>query len=154
MGLNHEEEKPVKNIVKLVSTTTTDGELAITVSQCGNVRGTYFMPRGESVVENALLLLGYSTVHLDGEGKAPEHYSLSNPRGKLHANALPAPSLGRIHLTRRWSEPLEEYRLDIDVEGRKYESVDSRMNLGTLRRILVNLGFTVSEVAELDRLAA
>ena len=140
----------MKNIVELlVSGTDVAGETAVTVRQNGNVRGTYFVNPDESVVENALLLLGYASVHLDGERSAPAHYTLSTPRGDLRAQALPAPSLGGITLSRRWSEPLEDYRLDIHVNGVRVANIDSRMDLGTLRRLLVALGFTVGHIENL-----
>jgi hypothetical protein len=140
----------MKNIVELaVSKTETAGESAVTVRQNGKVRGTYFVAPGLSLVENALLLLGYASVMVEGEGIARAYYRLDVPNGVLRAEALPQPSLGSISLTRRWSEPLEGYRLDIDVNGVKHESVDARMDLGTLRRILVTLGFTVGHIDNL-----
>jgi hypothetical protein len=58
-----------------------------------------------------------------------------------------------IRLTRRWSEQLEEYRLDVSLNGVALKSVDARMNVGTLRAIVAQLGFTVGHIEELAHAA-
>lgn len=122
--------------------------LAITLD--GVLRGEVDLPvveEQQSPVLPALIMLGFESVHLLDEAGRRTTYTVSdflNSKPVSFAGALP--SLGLITLTRRWSEPLEGYRLDVAFNGAAVKSVDAGMNVKTLREILVQLGFTVGHV--------
>ncbi|RQR65593.1 hypothetical protein DIE18_03860 [Burkholderia sp. Bp9125] len=103
----------------------------------------------------ALVLLGFSSVqHLDEDGSVTRVSAADVLRSMpISSGGLFPATRGNIQLTRRWSEPLEEYRLDVANEGKRLGSVDAKMNMGTLRAILVLLGFTVGQIQEAAQVA-
>ncbi|KVP96744.1 hypothetical protein WJ97_12760 [Burkholderia ubonensis] len=108
----------------------------------------------ESPVMPALIILGFTAVNLVDEAGRCTRYTTDDflkSRPMFYAGALP--SLGVITLTTRWSEPLEEYRLDVAFNGAPVKSVNAGMNLKTLREILVQLGFTVGHIEEFAQAA-
>lgn len=104
----------------------------------------------ESPVMPALLLLGFHAVQFVDEAGHVTSYSVDDLlRRRPTGYAGPQPvSRGEIVLALRWSEPLEEYRLDVAHDGVWLKSVSSRMDLRTLREILARLGFTVGKIEE------
>jgi len=130
----------------------------MTVRLNGVIRGVVAIDtveKKESPVLPALVLLGFDAVHLVDESGHQVRYSsadLLRDRPALYAGPLPQ-TRGLITLTLRWSEPLEEYRLDVSHNGQRLESVDAKLNVGTLRKILVQLGFTVTHVEDIAKAA-
>ncbi|MBK3780117.1 hypothetical protein G3A43_07590 [Paraburkholderia aspalathi] len=124
----------------------------------GRVHGIVFLDvveKRESPVAPALVALGFDSVQYVDEAGHVSVYELDDlMRGQpsFYAGKLPAAN-GIIRLTRRWSEPLEDYRLDVALNGTALKSVDAHMNVGTLRAILVQLGFTVGHNTELAQAA-
>ncbi|WP_126223485.1 hypothetical protein [Burkholderia ambifaria] len=104
----------------------------------------------ESPVMPALILLGFHAVQYVDEAGHVTPYSVDDLlRRQPTGYAGPQPvSRGEIVLALRWSEPLEEYRLDVAHNGVWLKSVSSGMNLRTLREILARLGFTIGQIEE------
>ena len=104
----------------------------------------------ESPVLPALILLGYHAVQYVDEAGNVTPYTVDDLlRRQPMGYAGPQPvSRGDIVLALRWSEPLEEYRLDVAHDGVWLKSVSSRMDLQTLREILARLGFIVGKIEE------
>jgi hypothetical protein len=108
----------------------------------------------DSPVLPALILLGFSTVRLVSEAGIETRYTMTDLlKSKPVTYAVPVPTLGDISLSRRWSEPLEAYRLDVAFNGKQVQSVDAGMGMKTLREVLVQLGFTVGHFEEFAQAA-
>lgn len=111
------------------------------------VLGEFSVRDDASPVVDALLLLGFQSVTLAHESGAAACYTKLQFAGEVLTICSPeADNLGDVTLTERWSEPLEAYRLDVSVNGKRIDSVDAKMTFGTLRALLVRLGFTIGYV--------
>jgi len=114
-----------------------------------DLRGAFTVDasKGESMVEPTLVLLGYTRVKHVSEPGCTTSYTLQdllNSKPKLYAAPL-MPDLGDIELSRRWSDSLECYRLDVMFRGEKLTSVSAKMDARTLRPVLEALGYAVED---------
>ncbi|MBU9200124.1 hypothetical protein KTD31_01735 [Burkholderia multivorans] len=141
--------KPVVQINKQEQLNNTEVELVLN----GQAHSRFIVGKRISFVETALLLLGANSVKYTRESGTSEHHSPTNMLGTILEVAQVSRPLGNIELVERWSEPLEEVRLDLFVDGVRRESVNSRRDVVTLKGILVQLGFTIDH-GEPIRLAA
>jgi hypothetical protein len=147
----------MKNVVSILLNDLTPMSDRMTVLLDNSVLGVVdlrVVEDQESPVLPALILLGFNTVRLVSEAGGESRYTVSDLlKSKPVTYLLPMPSLGDVTLTRRWSEPLEEYRLDVAFNGGPVQSVDAGMGLRTLRETLVQLGFTVGSFEEFAQAA-
>jgi hypothetical protein len=107
---------------------------------------------GYNPVAPALIALGLDTVQTVDEAGRVSVYTAENllrGRPDFYAGRLPE-TLGTIRLTRRWSEQMDQQRLDVSVNNVSRRSVEAtHMNLDTLRAILPHLGFSVGHIVDL-----
>jgi hypothetical protein len=147
----------MKNVVSILLNDFTPMSDRMTVLLDNSVLGVVdlrVVEDQESPVLPALILLGFNTVRLVNEAGGESRYTVSDLlKSKPVTYLRPMPSLGDVTLTRRWSEPLEEYRLDVAFNGGRVQSVDAGMGLRTLRETLVQLGFTVGSFEEFAQAA-
>jgi len=141
----------VKDVVEIqVANTPVLHQERIRIYLNQKLQGEYRVHRKESPVEGALLLLGFDSVVTTGENWG-EHRttfesfaaSVRSEGGRVLENFRP--TRGEICLMQRWSEPLEESRVNVSVNGEFVSggSVSARMGLSTLRSIVALLGFEV-----------
>lgn len=145
----------MKHIVSIEVTGISATTERLKVLLDGVIRGAVDIPKNESPVMPALVMLGFEAVHcVDEAGNDIRYTVVDFLRGKPAMYGGPHPAArGVVKLTSRWSEPLEEYRFDVTHDNVQRKSVDSRMNYYTLRSILVELGFTVGHIQELAQAA-
>ncbi|HDR9105458.1 hypothetical protein [Paraburkholderia sp. A3RO-2L] len=141
--------KPVVQIKKMDHLNNTEVELLLD----GQLIGRYVVGKRISIVETALLLLGANSVKYTRESGETEEHRSGAMLGTILEVGPVSRALGNVELVERWSEPLEEVRLDLFVDGVRRESVNSRRDVMTLKGILVQLGFTIDH-GEPVRLAA
>ena len=97
------------------------------------------------VMSALLLALGYRQVQFD-EQCGLYHFSQSTVLADLATIpcavfVAPIPDKGVVTLTERYSEELEELRIDVTVDGnRAGSSVSTRYNIVTFQSVLHNLG--------------
>jgi hypothetical protein len=147
----------MKNEVSIEIQNSTQMSDRMTVRLNGVTRGIVDInvEKQQSPVLPALVLLGFDAVHIVDESGRQTRYSsadLLRERPALYAGPMQE-TRGLITLTLRWSEPLEAYRFDVSHNGTRLESVDAKLTIGTLRKILVQLGYTVTYVEDIAKAA-
>jgi len=123
----------------------------ITVTVNDEHRGEYYVPIDESVVEEGLLLAGYSKVETSGAGWKPDEFSREDLLASIAqrgGNVSPAAdgSLGEIHLKKCFWVGIDHAILDIFVNGSgKWDTARPDMNFTTLSKVLQVVGFEVTQ---------
>jgi len=156
-GKSTREEKAMKNVVSIALNDDTPMSDRMEVKLDGVTLGVVdlaVVEEQDSPVLPALILLGFASVRLIDEAGQETRYTITDLlKSRPVTYAVPVATLGDISLTRRWSEPLEGYRLGVAFNGKQVQSVDAGMGLKTLREVLVQLGFTVGHFEEFAQAA-
>ena len=146
----------MKQVVSIDITKLSTKSERMSVKLDGTVRGIVDVACNEWPLIPALLMLGFDSVVLVDECGRESRFTTtdllrSNP---VFFDGQHAQSRGRVELRYRWSEPLEEYRIDVRRNGvRVPSSVEARLNFATLRVVLVQLGFSIGHIQELAQAA-
>ncbi|MEX3983705.1 hypothetical protein AB4Y45_32505 [Paraburkholderia sp. EG287A] len=122
----------------------------------GVLRGMVDVGSNEWPLVSALLMLGFDSVSLVDERACESRFTEASllRENPVHFDGPQPHSRGHVELRWRWSEPLEEYRIDVWLNGvRRPESVSARRSFNTMRQILVELGFTIGHVQEIAQAA-
>jgi hypothetical protein len=121
----------------------------VTVDVDGCAMGHFYVARTDSIVEKALILVGYTKVKTAGEGWRTMTLSLSEFRESIAevsgdiGDAVTG-QRGDLLLTKRFSTGLDDYRIDVTVDRMaQWESATPGMGMRTLSQILHALGYAV-----------
>ncbi|MEX3983703.1 hypothetical protein AB4Y45_32495 [Paraburkholderia sp. EG287A] len=128
----------------LVFGAPTDSVETVVLSLNDQPVGRYAVRRSDSIVVPGLLLAGFTSVRHAGDPHTRPLVTRETLDCLVHLVENRQPDRGCISLSRRWDDPLEEYRFDVHVNDVRRGSVTAGMDMAALQRVFSALGFDVS----------